>query len=148
MQSISGPLWRESTEIHMAPAIFLSCRGMCHSSFLVHWSHKVRSTWPKMLSSAACWKCGPLIQLHVYQLSFVNDFLHSLSFTLIPLHKIKALLGGVTEITTSFITFNIIKKKTFHLLQHWTYFLHYISWCSFSPQTVHSIVFLGQLVFH
>lgn len=111
MQSISGSLWREISEIHMASAIFLSCRGTCHSSCPLVSKSQIHMAKDAKFCCLLELKCEPLIQLHVHQLSFVNDFLHSLSFTLIPFHKIKALLGGVTEITTSFITFNIILKN-------------------------------------
>lgn len=50
----------------------------CSLDFL---DSKARTTWLKLPNSAACWpELGPLIHLHLRQLSLLDSFLHCLNF--------------------------------------------------------------------
>lgn len=81
--SLSRPPCRHTTDTCLAKVAFCTCGGRFHNHFFYILAFKVRTTWLKLPSSAACWgwNLSPRFKYILYQLSLVG-FLHCLSFSL------------------------------------------------------------------
>lgn len=106
---LSGPPPSDNPDTCLASVAFLGHGGTPYNPFLISLTLKPEpvAEVPTFCSLMGL-ELALLLQSHLRQLSFVDGFLLSLSFPLIPFHRLQSWLGGSRpEVTTPFYPFNM-----------------------------------------